>query len=93
MDYSIVLRGKRFPQRLWYNDLDRDYVLDSICLFCYCTYVIYFDDFTGFLAELALCKCSLAAFSTRGWNTCSANSSLVILAGCFFDRAFLMVTL
>jgi hypothetical protein len=31
--------------------------------------------------------------STLGWNTPSANSSLVIFAGCFLNFDFFMVTL
>ena len=55
--------------------------------------MLYFDDFTGFLAECAVAKCSRTALSTLGWNTPSANSSDVIFAGCFLNLTFFMVTL
>jgi hypothetical protein len=36
--------------------------------------------------------CSLAVFSTSGWNTCWANSSVVISVGCFaFSMVILMI--
>jgi hypothetical protein len=64
-----------------------------MCFLCYFLYVTYFDDFTGFLAELALSRCSRTALSTLGWNTPSANSPLVIFAGCFLNFTLLMVNL
>jgi len=59
-------------------------------------HVIHFSDFGRFLKpfgadSVATCRC--AALSTRGWNTPAANSSLVILAGCFLNFTFFMVTL
>jgi len=53
----------------------------------------YFADFAGFLAVSAFSKCSRAAFKTFGWKTPSANSSLVIFAGCFLNFGFFMMTL
>jgi hypothetical protein len=55
--------------------------------------VSYLVDFTGLLAVSAVAKCSRAAFKTLGWNTPSANSSLVIFAGCFLNFGFFIVTL
>jgi hypothetical protein len=64
-----------------------------MCFLCYFVYMLYFDDFAGFLADSALSKCSLTALSTLGWNTPSANSPLVIFAGCFLNFTLLMVNL
>jgi hypothetical protein len=55
--------------------------------------MLYFDDFGGFFGLFAVAKCSRAALSTLGWKTPSANSSLVIFAGCFLNFTFFMVTL
>jgi hypothetical protein len=74
----------------------RNHILDSMLISLINLCMLYFDDFGGFLTSDAtswLSRCFRTAAKSFGWNTPSANSSLVIFAGCFLNFGLFPLTI